>query len=63
MVVGEEIEKLGNLRRGEAAGITVIVDVARRGTYENQALEHVWRLEGRQHADHGAYRMADENRL
>ena len=39
VVVGEEVEQLVDLRCGEAADIVAVVDVARRGADQDEALE------------------------
>ena len=49
--------------RREAAGVALVVDVARRRADEHELAERAGRARGRQHADHRADGVADEDRV
>src|SRR5438067_586735 len=61
VIAVEEIEKFVDLPFAEAAHIITLIYVTRRWTDQDQVVEKLWRLLRSKHADHRAYRVADED--
>ncbi len=61
MIAVQEVQQLVDLALAEAPDIVGVVDVAGRGAHQHEIVEQLRRRLGRQHTDHRADRVADED--